>query len=105
MKVFGDKQQINTGDKKKYMSMIRKYHNYKLQTNPRHHEEELQGIYSNKTSKRQKKANLLITLRYNIDYMLIILILSTSLITHLGIPFHNFQFMRNQIIIFKIGFI
>ena len=30
--------------------MIRKYHNHKLQTNPRHHEEQPQDIYSNKTS-------------------------------------------------------
>ena len=29
--------------------MIRKYHNHKLQTNPRHHEEEPQDIYSNNT--------------------------------------------------------
>ena len=35
--------------------MIRKYHDDKLQTNPRHREEELQEIYSNKTSKRQQK--------------------------------------------------
>ena len=34
----------------KKMSMIRKYHNHKLQTNPWHREEELQDIYSNKTS-------------------------------------------------------
>ena len=32
--------------------MIRKYHNHKLQTNTRHRQEELQDIYSNKTSKR-----------------------------------------------------
>ena len=36
-----------------YVSMIRKYHNHKLQNNPRHREEELQDIYSNKASKRQ----------------------------------------------------
>ena len=35
------------------VSMIRKYHNHKLQTNPRHCEEEPQNIYSNKTSERQ----------------------------------------------------
>ena len=29
------------------MSIIRKYHNHKLQTDPRHCEEELQDIYSN----------------------------------------------------------
>ena len=29
--------------------MIRKYHDHKPQTNPRHCEEELQDIYSNKT--------------------------------------------------------
>ena len=34
--------------------MIRKYHNHKLQTNPRHREEELQDIYTNKTSKDNK---------------------------------------------------
>ena len=39
---------------KKLVSMIRKYHSHKLHTNPRHHEEELQDIYSNKTSERQK---------------------------------------------------
>ena len=33
--------------------MIKKYHNRKLQTNPRHREEELQDIYSNNTSKIQ----------------------------------------------------
>ena len=33
--------------------MIKKDHNQKLQTNPRHREEELQDIYSNKTSKWQ----------------------------------------------------
>ena len=38
-----------------YVGMIRKYHNHKLQTNPRHLEEALQDIYSNKTSKRQQK--------------------------------------------------
>ena len=37
----------------KKRSMIRKYHNHKLLTNPWHHEEELQDIYSNKASKRQ----------------------------------------------------
>ena len=37
----------------KKASMIRKYH--KLQTNPRHHEEELKDIYCIKTSKRQQK--------------------------------------------------
>ena len=36
-------------------SMIRKYHIHKQQTNPRHCEEELQDIYSNKTSKKQQK--------------------------------------------------
>ena len=35
--------------------MIRKYHNHKLQTNPRHGEEKLQDIYSNKTFERQQK--------------------------------------------------
>ena len=33
--------------------MTGKYHNHKLQTNPRHREEELQDIYSNTTSKKQ----------------------------------------------------
>ena len=37
--------------------MIRKYHNLKLQTKARHLEEELQDIYSNKTSKGQYKKN------------------------------------------------
>ena len=32
-----------------------KYQNHKLQTNPRHREEEPQDIYSNKTSERQKR--------------------------------------------------
>ena len=36
-------------------SVVRKYHNLKLQTNPRHCEEKLQDIYSNTTSNRQKK--------------------------------------------------
>ena len=36
-------------------SMIRKYHNHKQQTNPRHCEREIQNIYSNTTSKRQQK--------------------------------------------------
>ena len=35
--------------------MIRKYHNYTLQTSPRHREEEPQNIFSKKTSKRQQK--------------------------------------------------
>ena len=35
------------------VSMIRKYHNHRLNTNPQHREEELQDSYSNKTSKRQ----------------------------------------------------
>ena len=33
--------------------MIRKNHNYALQTSPQHCEEEPQNIYSNKTSERQ----------------------------------------------------
>ena len=33
--------------------MIKKYYKYTLQTNPRHHEEESQNIYSNNTSVRQ----------------------------------------------------
>ena len=33
--------------------MTKKYDNHKLQTNPRHRKEELQDIYSNKTSKKQ----------------------------------------------------
>ena len=33
-------------------NQIRKYHNHKLQTNPPYREEELQNIYSNKTSNR-----------------------------------------------------
>ena len=37
------------------MRMIMKYHNNKPQTNPRHREEKLQDIYSNKTSKRHIK--------------------------------------------------
>ena len=43
-------------DKKKTekkVSVIRKYHLHTLQTNPRHHEEEPQNIYSNKTSVKQ----------------------------------------------------
>ena len=35
--------------------MIRKYHNHKLQTNPRHREEEPHNINSNKASERQLK--------------------------------------------------
>ena len=35
--------------------MIRKYHNYKLQTCPQHREVEPQNIYSDKTSKRKQK--------------------------------------------------
>ena len=35
--------------------MIRKYDYHKLQTNPRHREEEPQNIYRNKTSERQLK--------------------------------------------------
>ena len=34
--------------------MIRKYHNHTQHTNSPHREEELQNIYSNKTSVRQK---------------------------------------------------
>ena len=35
--------------------MIRKYHNHKPHANPRHRDEDLQYIYSNKASKRQQK--------------------------------------------------
>ena len=35
------------------VSMIKKYHNHKLQKNPLYHEEEPQNIYSNKISERQ----------------------------------------------------
>ena len=35
------------------VSMIKKYHNHTLQTNPRHREEEPANIYSNNTSVRQ----------------------------------------------------
>ena len=38
---------------KQKVGMIRQYHNHKLQTHPRHREEEPQDIYSNKTSERQ----------------------------------------------------
>ena len=38
---------------KKEMSMIRKYHNYTLHTNPRHREKEPQIINNNNTSVRQ----------------------------------------------------
>ena len=41
---------------KTYVSMIRKYHNHILQTNPRHREEDAQNIYSNKTSDNNGKA-------------------------------------------------
>ena len=37
----------------KQVSMMRKYHNHKLQTNSLHRGEDQQDIYSNKTSKRQ----------------------------------------------------
>ena len=37
------------------VSMVRKYHNHKLQTNPPHREEEPQDIHNNKTPKRQQK--------------------------------------------------
>ena len=40
---------------KKQVSMIRKYHNHTLQTNPRHHEEEPQNTDCHKTSGRQLK--------------------------------------------------
>ena len=36
---------------KSKLSMIRKYHNHTLQTNPGHREEELQSIYSNNLQK------------------------------------------------------
>ena len=40
--------------------MTRKYYSHKLQTNPRHCEEEPREINSNKTSRRQlKQSNLL----------------------------------------------
>ena len=39
----------------KQVSMIRKYHNHTLQTNPPLPEEEPQNIYNNKTSLRQKR--------------------------------------------------
>ena len=39
----------------KLVSMIRKYHNYKLHTQPRYRKEEPQDIYSKKTSERQYK--------------------------------------------------
>ena len=38
---------------KKKVSMIRKYHNHTLQTNPPHSKEELQTTYRNNTSVRQ----------------------------------------------------
>ena len=38
---------------KKYVRMIRKYHNHTLQTNPRHCEEEPHNIYNSITSVRQ----------------------------------------------------
>ena len=41
-----------TGNVQETGIVIRKYHNHKQQTNPRHREEELHDIYSNKTSKR-----------------------------------------------------
>ena len=44
---------VESGISLKKVNMIRKYHNHKIQTNPRHCEEELQDIYSNKASKRQ----------------------------------------------------
>ena len=52
----------------KKLSMIRENHNHKLQTNPQHCEEELQDIYSNKTTKKQwKQSNQLCLLRQD-DY-------------------------------------
>ena len=42
---------------KNKVSINRKYHNLSLQTNPRHHEEEPQNIYSNNTSVCQLKQN------------------------------------------------
>ena len=47
--------------------MIRKYHKYTLQTNPRHREEELQSIYSNKTSVRQLKQSNHLSLPFQDD--------------------------------------
>ena len=42
--------------------MIKKYHNHKPKTNPPHREEELQDIYSDKTSKKRLKQS---NQRYN----------------------------------------
>ena len=42
--------------------MIRNYHNHKLQTNPRHHEEGSQNTSSHKTSGRQQKQSNLLSL-------------------------------------------
>ena len=42
--------------KKKQVSMIRKYHNHKLQTNPRHCDQEPQNTNSRKTPERKIKA-------------------------------------------------
>ena len=39
------------------MSVIRKYHNDKLQTNPWHRGKEPRDMYSNKTSERQQEQN------------------------------------------------
>ena len=52
---FNGYMQILSGDPYSLLkvSMIRKYQNHTLQTNPRHGEEEPQNIYSTNTSVRQ----------------------------------------------------
>ena len=46
--------------------MIRKYHNYTLQTNPRHREEKPHNIYSNNTSVRQSKQSNQLSFLFNV---------------------------------------
>ena len=50
---FGSQIMSTLVNVKKLVSMVGKYHNHTLQTNPRYSEEEPQNIYSNKTSVRQ----------------------------------------------------
>ena len=48
-----NKDNMTSLAKSEKVSMIRKYHNHTLQTNPRHREEEPHTIYSNHTSVSQ----------------------------------------------------
>ena len=53
-KAKGVKKYVINKQIKKQVSMIRKYHNHILQTNPGHHKEEPQIINSNHTFLRQE---------------------------------------------------